>query len=204
MALTRSSFKCCIGHISLDTDDAAFVGPKVIHKGLLNSWTLMSAEASAPDIISAAFNDNYKSLCLEFIKRQKASCLTELFTSNQKTFKSLLAYMKCLVTWHLKLDAFQCLRDCNDTCDLIKAVMDAQSDALPDSALVSTAQNSEQEAQSNVLYFFHAACISIFNEPTYTAIVASIDEIGVPASTDASIWRYVILDNGVVTNASIS
>ena len=144
MALTRSSFKCCIGQITLDTEDAAFVGPKVIHKRLLASWTLTE------DLISAAFDGAYKSVCLDFIKTQKALCLTELFTSNQKTFKSLVAYMKCLVLWHLKLDAFQCLMDCNDTCDLIKAVMDAQSDALPDSALGSTAHNSEQEAQSKL------------------------------------------------------
>jgi hypothetical protein len=197
MALTRSSFKCCISDLSLIIEESINIKDKLISLPLWNSWSLKYGSAMMPD---GFMLENQTSLPKNVLLRRQQDFFIEQFglvsmniisaslNSDDNECAKLLRYLKVLVCWSLKFDARLGIEKLNEQLNNYQELL--SDGAVP---LLDNADNAMQ-----------SILVIIFNGLSLNEIIVAIDEIyvGTPRyGSDSTIWQYSILSNGVISSS---
>lgn len=194
MALTRSSYKCCISGIGLSTTEAyRFTEgqPRVIHARLWNAWKQKHGEDFMPDGMPTKetltwppnFRDQQHAFILQELVTLKAEILVDHNVPKEQQ-AHVLKYTKVLFSWFLIVDAQCALIELNKFIESIQLFI-----------VVGPTELSE-----TCLNLLQMMMVSVFNEPTQAEVIASFDDIqpAVTSTAESAIWRYIILANGIV------
>ena len=227
MAFTRSSYKCCISGIGLDTTEALNVTvgetPKVIHARLWNSWSLLygfeflpdgqknvtgstaSTASAAISVSESAKNDT------AIVSSEAASVELKSLPSNfselqqQFILKELFALRAEIMVDHALTKEEQSAHF-----KYIKVLfswflsLDAQCALIELNRFIETLQvfiaAGQTEAAENTLNLLQMIMVAIFNNPTASDVVTGIDEVQArTVASETALWRYIILANGIVS-----
>lgn len=195
MALTRSSFKCCISNLSVCIEESATINDKIITLLLWTSWSSKYGASFLPD---GTVLDGSTSLTKNILKKRQDEFFIEQFDKtnasivssslNQEELNTLkmLRYLKVLICWALKFDAKLCIQKMQEQLQNYDGIL--SDGGLP---LLDNAENIMQ-----------SILVLIFNASSLQEIILSIDEISVSTrqASDISIWQYSILSNGVISS----
>ena len=198
MAMTRSLFRCSYSGITLDPDDAITTSEnKIYHKKTYEAWQARLNVIGSGEPVNSRAVPGAES---NFIKNELQTLIfDEVFyspidaphttTSKKKIFLNL----KVLICWLIQLDPQCLILLLQKNIELLEGHISENKNNLYDETLCD-----------NVLDFLQTCLVNIFNQNTVIEIINSIDEIITSYVTSSStiesaIWRYVILNNGVVS-----
>jgi hypothetical protein len=195
MALTRSSFKCCISNLSVNIEDSATINDKIITLLLWTSWSSKYGASFLPDgtvldgstnLTKGQLKKRQDEFFIEQFDTTAASIVSSSLNQEEHVSTKMLRYLKVLVCWALKFNAKLCIEKLHEQ-------VKNYEDILADGA-VPLLDNAENIMQSIL--------VLIFNSSSLSEIILSIDEISVSPrqASDVSIWQYSILSNGVISS----
>jgi hypothetical protein len=196
MALTRSSFKCCISGISLDTTEAfVFEGSKkVIHARLWDSWKQKNGEDLMPDGMptkeSLTWPPNFKDTQQSFIILELNLLKTEVVVDHSLTREQQLAifkYLKVLFSWFFIVDAQCALIELNKYIESVQLFITA----------------GPTEIAEQCLNLLQSMMVSVFQGQTQADVIADFDTMNpISSASSSAIWRYIVLSNGIISEVS--
>ena len=199
MALTRSSFKCCISDLSLLIEESININDKLLSLPLWNSWsskygstmlpdgTMLEVSTNLPRQVLLARQQNF---FIDQIGLISGNIVSASLNCDENECAKLMRYFKVLICFALKFDARLGIEKLNE-------ILHNYEEILSDGA-VPLLDNAENTMQSIL--------VTIFNGTSLQEIITSIDEIfvGTPrygVNGEVSIWQYSILSNGVITSS---
>lgn len=195
MALTRSSFKCCISGISLDTTESYVFGDtkRVIHARLWNSWLQKQGEDFMPDGMptkeTLTWPTNFKDTQHAFILLELNVLKNEIVVDHSLTREeqqAIFKYLKVLFSWFFIVDAQCALIELNKFIESVQLFI-----------TVGPTEVSEQ-----CLNLLQSMMVSVFNGQTQGDVIADFDSISLISSNSSAIWRYIVLSNGIISEVS--